>query len=64
MGAGHREVGLERARHRAIQRVVHERGLPRARHAADDRQGAERNSQRHAFEVVLGGASQHEVTPG
>src|SRR2546427_743948 len=61
--AGRRELGLERARDGAVERVVDERGLAGARHAADDRERVERNPDRHVLEVVLARAHEDEVAP-
>ena len=44
---------VEHLRQRAVQDVVDERGLARARDAGHGREGAERDLDRHALEVVL-----------
>ena len=61
VGARRLELGLERTRHRPVERVVHERGLAGARHAGHHGERAERQAQRDVLEVVLAGAAQHEL---
>src|SRR5204863_5360639 len=61
VGAWRRELGLEGARDRAVERVVHERGLAGARHARDDRERVERDAEAHGLEVVLARADERHV---
>ena len=56
-------LGLERARDRAVERVVDQRGLARSGHARDDGQRAERHPERDVLEVVLARAAQRQVAP-
>jgi hypothetical protein len=60
VGSRHREVHLEVAGHRPVERVVHEGRLPGAGHPGHARQGVERDPDRDVLQVVGAGALEHE----